>query len=156
LQPNAAITPIRDIFGVTAVQVFLGEAFGRGQRDRARYRQLIAENERPVEAARVEPQRGVVDALLWDEPGDDILGIGPARHDPGADERRGLDVMQPGFRKRFDQLDLIRGADRAGFDLEAFTRALLVDLHLCRQIGHGLAPRSERNRIPEPHQACKF
>ena len=48
--------------------------------------------------------------------------------------------MQPGLGERLDQLDLVRGADRAGFDLEPFARAFLVDVHMFRQIGHGLVP----------------
>src|SRR6185312_12920576 len=77
-----------------------------------------------------------VHALLRGEPGDDILGIGPARHDARADERRGLDVVQPGFGERLDQLDLVSGADRAGFDLKAFARTFLMDVHMLWQVGH--------------------
>jgi hypothetical protein len=50
-------------------------------------------------------------------------------------------MAQPGLGERLDQLDLVRGVDRAGFDLEPFARAFLVDLHICRQIGHGLVPQ---------------
>src|SRR4029077_9514308 len=130
-----------DVFGVAAVQVLLGETFGRSQRDRAGDRQLVAEYEGPVEYARVEPQCGVVYAFLWGEPGDDVFGVRPARHDARADERGGLDMRQPGLGERLDQLDLVRGADRAGFDLEPFARAFLVDVHTCWQIGHGLVPQ---------------
>ena len=49
-------------------------------------------------------------------------------------------MVQSGLGKRLDQLDLVRGADRAGFDLEPFARALLVDLNVFRQIGQGLLP----------------
>jgi len=49
-------------------------------------------------------------------------------------------MMQPGLGERLDQLDLVGGADRAGFDLEPFARAFLVDLHLCWQIGHRFVP----------------
>ena len=35
------------------------------------------------------------DAFLRNEPGDDIFGVPPARHDPRADERGGLDVCSP-------------------------------------------------------------
>jgi len=47
-------------------------------------------------------------------------------------------MVQPGFGERLDQLDLVGGADRAGLDLEPLARAFLVDLHMFRQIGHGL------------------
>ncbi len=47
-------------------------------------------------------------------------------------------MVQTGLGERLDQSDLVRGADRAGFDLEPFARSFLVDLHMCRQIGHGL------------------
>ena len=50
-------------------------------------------------------------------------------------------MVEPGFGERLDQLHLVRGADRAGFDLEPFARAFLVDVHLFRQIAHGLVPR---------------
>jgi len=130
-----------DILGVAAVQVFLGEALRRGQRDRAGDRQLVAEHERPVEPARVEPQRGVVDAFLRGEPGDDVFGVGPTRDDARADEGGGLDMVQSGFGERLDQLDLVGGADRAGLDLEPFPRAFLMDVHMCRQIGHDHVPR---------------
>jgi hypothetical protein len=50
-------------------------------------------------------------------------------------------MMQTGLGERLDQLDLVRRADRAGFDLEAFARALLVDVHMCRQIGHSFRPQ---------------
>ena len=46
------------------------------------------------------------DAFLRNEPGDDIFGVPPARHDPRADERGGLDVVQPGLGERLDQLDV--------------------------------------------------
>src|SRR6516165_1770931 len=78
-----------------------------------------------------------MDAFLWGEHGDDIFGVRPARHDARADKRGGLDMMQPGLGERLDQLDLVGGADRAGFDLKPFARAFLVDLHMCRQIAHG-------------------
>src|SRR5260370_19819720 len=67
--------------------------------------------------------------------------IRPARHDARADERGGLNMVQPGLGERLDKLDLVRGADRAGFDLEPFARAFLVDLNAFRQIGHGFGPR---------------
>jgi len=130
-----------DIFGVAAMQVLLSERLRRGQRDRPRYCQLVAEDQRAVEPARVEPEGGVVDAFLRGEPGDDVFGVRPARHDARADKRGGLDVVQPGLGERLDQLNLLRGADWAGFDLEPFTRAFLVDLHLCWQIGHDLIPQ---------------
>jgi len=81
-----------------------------------------------------------MDALLRRESGDDVFGIRPARHDARADERGSLDVVQPGLGERLDQPDLVGGADRARFDLEPFARTFLVDLHLCRQIAHGLVP----------------
>ena len=56
-------------------------------------------------------------------------------------------MVQPGLSQRLDQLDLIRSADRAGLDLKPFARAFLVDVYMCRQIGHGLVPLSERDRL---------
>ena len=50
-------------------------------------------------------------------------------------------MVQPGFGERLDQLDLVRGADRAGLDLKPFARAFLVDVHMFRQIGHELVPQ---------------
>jgi hypothetical protein len=81
-----------------------------------------------------------VHAFLRGESGDDVFGIRPSRHDARTDERGSLDMMQPGLGERLDQLDLVGGADRAGFDLEPFARAFLVDLHLCWQIGHRFVP----------------
>src|SRR6516225_10555590 len=49
-------------------------------------------------------------------------------------------MAEPGLGERLDQLDLVRGADRARFDLEPLARAFLVDLHICRQIAHGHPP----------------
>jgi hypothetical protein len=69
-----------------------------------------------------------VDAFLRGAPGDHVFGVRPARHDPRAVERGGLDMVQPGLGERLDQLDLVRGGDRAEFDLEPFARAFLVDL----------------------------
>jgi hypothetical protein len=74
-----------------------------------------------------------VHPLLGDEAGDDGLGIRPAGNDLRADKRGSLDVMQPGLGERLDQLDLVGRADRAGFDLEALTRALLVNLDMFRE-----------------------
>ena len=54
---------------------------------------------------------------------------------------RGLDMVQTGLGERLDQIDLVRRADRAGFDLEAVARAFLVDVHMCRQIGRSLRPQ---------------
>src|SRR5262249_23919948 len=102
----------------------------------ARYRQFVAEDQRPVEPARVEPQPGIVDPFLRRESGDDVFGICPPRHDARADKRGGLDMVQTGLGERPDQPDLVLGADRTGFDLEAFARSFLVDLHMRRQIGH--------------------
>ena len=42
--------------------------------------------------------------------------------------------MQPGLGERLDQLDLVGGADRAGFDLESLERTFFVDLHMCRHM----------------------
>jgi hypothetical protein len=52
-------------------------------------------------------------------------------------------MMQTGLGERLDQLDLVRRADRAGFDLEAFARALLVDVEMSRQIGQSFRPQLE-------------
>jgi hypothetical protein len=50
-------------------------------------------------------------------------------------------MVQPGLGERLDQFNLVRGADRAGFDLEPFARTFLMDVHMLREIGHDLAPR---------------
>ena len=92
----------RDILGLTAVQVFLREALGRGQRDRARDCQLVAEFKCALEPGRVEPQPGIVHPFFGGEAGDDVLGIRPARDDLRADKRGRLDVMQPGLGERLD------------------------------------------------------
>ena len=89
----------------------------------------------------VEPQCSVVDAFLRGEPGDDVFGGRPTRHDARADERGRPDMMQPVLDERLDQLDLVRRADGAGLDLEAFARAFLVDVHMGRQIGHSVRPQ---------------
>ena len=49
-------------------------------------------------------------------------------------------MVQTGLCERLDQLNLVRGAGWAGFDLEPFARAFLMDLHMCRQIAHGFIP----------------
>jgi hypothetical protein len=129
-----------DIFGVTPVQVLLGEPLGRRQRDGTGDRQLVAEDKRAVEAVRVEPELGVVDAFLRGKAGDDVFGVRPAWHDARADKRCSLDMVQAGLGKRLDQLDLVRAADRSRFDLEPLARALLVDLDMGRQIAHRFIP----------------
>jgi hypothetical protein len=50
-------------------------------------------------------------------------------------------MVQARLGQRLDQLDLVRGADRAGFDLEPFARAFLVNVDTCRQVAHDFAPR---------------
>jgi hypothetical protein len=55
-----------------------------------------------------------MNALLWREAGDDILGVGPARHDLWADKIRDRD-------QAFDDVEALCGAD-----VEA--KALLVDV----------------------------
>lgn len=129
-----------DILGRAAVQVLPGEPFRRGQRDRAGDRQLVAKDERAVEPRRVEPQPGIVDALLWREAGNDVLGIGPARDDLRVDEGGGLDVVQPGLGKRLDQLDLVGGTDRARFDLKTLARAFLVNVDVLGRSVIGCLP----------------
>src|SRR6202048_2036354 len=91
-----------------------------------------------------------MNGFLRGEPGDDVFGVRPARHETRADERGGLDLVQAGLGERLNQLDLVRGADRAGFDLEPFARAFLMDFNMCRQIGHGLVPRWEWEASPAP------
>jgi hypothetical protein len=82
-----------------------------------------------------------MNAFFGSERGDDVFGVGPARYQTLVDKRGDLDVPQSGLGESFDQLDFIRGGDRAGFDLEPLARAFLVDLHMCRQVGHELALR---------------
>ena len=74
------------------------------------------------------------------EAGDNVLGIQPAWDDLRADKRGSLDVMQPGLGERLDQLDLVGRADRAGLDLEALTRAFLVNIDMFWKVGHGCLP----------------
>ena len=56
-------------------------------------------------------------------------------------------MMQPGLGERLDQLDLVRGADRTGLDLEPFARAFLVDVHTFWQIAHGLGSYVRRDKL---------
>ena len=80
-----------------------------------------------------------MNAFLRRETRNDVFGVGPARHNARADKRGGLDVVQPSLGERLDQFDLIRGADRAGLDLETFARAFLMYVDVLRQVGHGVA-----------------
>jgi hypothetical protein len=67
----------------------------------------------------------------------DGLGVGPARHQLGADERAYLNVLEAGGRQGIDKGDLVCRGDRSLFDLKAFTRPFLADLDVLRQIAHG-------------------
>src|SRR5437879_12879031 len=73
-----------------------------------------------------------------------------------------LDMVQPG--ERLDQLDLVRGTDRAGFDLEPFARAFLVGPHVlanrswsCSSVrtGYGPAPHYVSSTIGKTATRCR-
>ena len=102
--------------------------------------QAILEGKRAIQPRRIEPQRGVVNIGFGCEARDNLFRIGPARHKFRRDKRSHLNMPQPGCRKRINQRDLVSTWDRVFFDLKAFARAFLGDIHLVRQIGHGLLP----------------
>src|SRR5439155_12341681 len=66
--------------------------------------------------------------------------VGPARHQARVDEGAHLDVLEAGLRQRLDQPDLVGRADRPGLDLETLARTFLVDINMCRQVGHFCFP----------------
>jgi hypothetical protein len=97
-----------------------------------------------------------VHAFFWGEAGNDIFRIGPAGNDLRADERAGLDVMQPRLGERLDQLDLVGRADRAGFNLKALARAFLVDVDMFRKIAHRLAALLDAQRYRATERSESF
>jgi hypothetical protein len=151
LHPNAAITPIRGtstpFSRCNAVCFFIASRFSAWLRCR-----FFCVNASDAVSA-IEPEivsflrkmRARFSPLALNqsagETRDDVLGVRPTRHDARADERGGLDMVQPGLGERLDQFDLVRGADRAGLDLEALAWAFLMNVHMCRQIAHGLVPQ---------------
>src|SRR6056297_1854113 len=130
-----------NVVGVAAVEVFAAERIRRRQRDRSGNRKLFLEFERPFEAAFVEPERGIMDAVARREASDDVFRIRPPRHELRIDERARLDVAKAGVGKRLNQFDLVSSRDRGRFDLEALTRAFLMYFDAGWQIGHGRLPR---------------
>src|SRR5436190_5720411 len=125
---------------MAAVEVLAREALGRSEGYPTFDGELVPECQCPLQPVGVEPQCGVFDAGLGLEAPDDGLGVRPARHQALIDERAYLDVLEPGLGQRLDQPDLVGCTYRPGLDLEALARPFLVDIGVCRQVGHFSLP----------------
>ena len=91
---------------------------------------------RTLQAALVEPERDVVDFRVRREACNDLARVGHARHVLRWHEGHHLDLLEASVRQRVDQFDLARGGNRPLLELEALTRAFLIDADRFGQVTH--------------------
>src|SRR5262249_42695810 len=135
-------------------QVLAGECVGRGQRNRARERQLVRECERSIEPLIVEPEPHIMNAGGRPKACDNVIGVCPSGHEARVDEGTNLNVVKPGLRQSLDETNFVRGGNWSGLDLESLPWPLLLDLHFLRQVSHSSSPCSRQQPPAGPELVC--